>query len=498
MAHPSQHLRHQATSTTFNTLDLETICSNLNSCIQKCNFPSKVKVAPVNTHRLGLVATRAIQPGESLVSIPLDAPYVLSANRARQVFQDVLGTKSDFKNWSGDAGWIALLVLRELAQSTQSSKAAESITNNNDADALLQAWMDALPFEFDDHPYLWNEDDQECLQMSSTNKIYRKLDDLEDDATWLEENIFSKDRTRFPQTVTRNGVTVNCFSLDGFKWAMAIVQSRSIFVENLLLVPFLDFCNHADNGKEVTLGRTGTFGTIKSAELISSQACKAGDEVFCSYGPKSAADYLMEHGFCPDQCWKTAVSELTFEIDPQDRFRDDKLDILEFETYDQAPMDPVQSFDVVSAPGRDGQPDPAMLQFVRLCMLGSTDAFLLESIFRKEVWGFMAEPVSEMNELQVFSAINAACQAALDDMNDCPDGGPEVCAKLIESEKKALTKTMEFLRREREAIDLKEYYQERRLKDLGLDSNWSPENEVADSDLGVGQTRTPGGADYDW
>jgi hypothetical protein len=62
-----------------------------------------------------------------------------------------------------------------------------------------------------------------------------------------------------------------------------------------------------------------------------------------------------------------------------------------------------------------------------------------------------------------------------------------------------LSKTIAFVQREKEALDLKEYYQERRLKDLGLDSEWSPEDDdMVGDDLSFGQTRAPGGADYDW
>jgi [ribulose-bisphosphate carboxylase]/[fructose-bisphosphate aldolase]-lysine N-methyltransferase len=241
----------------------------------------------------------------------------------------------------------------------------------------------------------------------------------------------------------------------------------------------------------------GTFGTVRGSQLVAHKQYKAGDEIFCSYGPKSAADYLLEHGFCPPQAWKTAVSEVALELASDDRFYDDKLDILEFETYDQAPMDPTQSFDLISAPGRDGEPDPAMVQFARLCQLGGTDAFLLESIFRKEVWGFMALPVSERNELAVIQQISEQCEKALEDLNQSLESGPEVCKQLRASETKAITRTLEYLRREKEALDLKEYYQERRLKDLGLDSDWSPDDDLSE-DLGFGQTRAPGGADYDW
>jgi [ribulose-bisphosphate carboxylase]-lysine N-methyltransferase len=112
----------------------------------------------------------------------------------------------------------------------------------------------------------------------------------------------------------------------------------------------------------------------------------------------------------------------------------------------------------------------------------------------------MALPVSEKNELQVVDTICGVCEKALEDLKQCKEGGPEVCTKLRESETKALTRTLEYLQREKEALDLKEYYQQRRLKDLGLDSAWSTEDDMGDGDpdLGFGQTRVPGGADYDW
>ncbi len=40
----------------------------------------------------------------------------------------------------------------------------------------------------------------------------------------------------------------------------------------------------------------------------------------------------------------------------------------------------------------------------------------------------------------------------------------------------ALERTKEYMIREKEALDLKEYYQECWLKSLGLDSEWNPED----------------------
>merc|ERR1711871_922155 len=99
----------------------------------------------------------------------------------------------------------------------------------------------------------------------------------------------------------------------------------------------------------------------------------------------------------------------------------------------------------------------------------------------------MSLPVSERNELAVVEMISEKCRKALEDLGACPKGGPEVCTKLQESETKALTRTLDFLNREKEALDLKEYYQERRLKEMGLDSEWSPEDDLS-PDLGFGQT----------
>lgn len=484
------------------TANLDSMAENVDLTFRTCKDTlaktCKVTVGQSQTTgRLGLVATESIKKDDVVLAMPYEDNTMLTADLARTtVYKGLLPKK--FEGWTGDTGLIALLILNEVARAA--SKGIAVPQRKDDIQTFMESWVSSLPSPEEMkklHPLMWPEEDQEVLQSSSTNKVYRILDDMEEDAAWFCEHVF-QDSEKFPETVIWNGETVGCFTLAGFRWAMALAQSRSVFVDGCLrLVPFMDTCNHSDDGKEVKGGYMGTFGTTKGCQIVASQSYSVGDEVFCSYGPKSAADYLLEHGFCPPMCLKTAVSELTFEIDPEDRFYDDKLDILEFETYEQAPMDPCQSFDVISAPGRDGEPDPAMMQFLRLCKLGARDAFLLESIFRKEVWGFMSMPVSEGNELNVVNTISEACQHAIEDLEQCPEGGPEICTHLRESEFRALSRTLGYLQREKEALDLKEYYQERRLKDLGLDSEWAPEDDIA-PDLGYGQSRVPGGADYDW
>jgi len=513
--------------------NLEGRAKKLNDAFEKVRSEltrtCKVRVGTVSSgeRRLGIVAAEFVKKNDVVANFPYDDRYAFTVQLARtSVFEELL--PDEYEGWTGDAGLIAMLLLNEVARASAASSGDDDDDDDDgkqrhytplpERDGALQqfmtAWVEALPLPDElDHPLLWSEEDQELLQSSSTNKIYKRLDDVEEDYAWLEERVFEKHREKFPKQVTLNGRQVECFTLEGFKWAVALALSRSYFVDGCLrLLPVIDMCNHsppdAEKGPEVESGTMGTFGTTRGLQLRAGQSYQPGQEVFCSYGPKSAADYLLEHGFVPDECWTTSVAELTFELDSDnDRFYDDKLDILEFETYEQAPMDPVQQFDVVCGPGQSkGEPDPALLQFVRLQQLGSTDAFLLESIFRKDVWGFMALPVSESNELKVVETVVEACRAALEEMKPDAGGGngnsgdhAELCTKLRESETKALIRTVEYLQREKEALDLKEYYQERRLKDLGLDSDWNPEDDLSgEADLQYGQTRTPGGADYDW
>ncbi|KAL7461190.1 hypothetical protein ACHAXS_001613 [Conticribra weissflogii] len=514
--------------------------------------------------RLGLIATQPFSKADQTVAaIPFydtdGSGLALAPSMATDVvYKHVL--PEGYDGWTGDVGLLAMLLLNEMAKlhvdastGDPSPKGVADLPHRQPTiQSLMTAYVAALP-SYEEmtalHPLLWNERDQELLQSSSTQKIYRLLDDIDDDAAWLEEHLWKADRQTFPETISLripipipsdddhdhedghdndNDYRIEqrpCFSPRGFRYAVALVRSRSFFVDgSLRLLPFLDFANHDDDddgfdSREISGGGIGTlWGSAKGAFLKSGKALSVGDEVKISYGPKGPAEYLLDHGFVPDMCRSSRPSvaaaitaELTFEVDDGDRFRDDKLDVLEYDTYESAPMEPRQSFDIVGGVGSTGEPDPAMMQFLRLVKLGGKDAFLLESIFRKEVWGFMSEPVSEENERQVVMEVIDACERALEDMegveeeekeeNEEEDGkitppsqNARLCAMVRESERRALERTLAYMKQESEALDLKEYYQERRLKSLGLDSEWSPE----DDDVGWGGTRVPGGANYDW
>ena len=362
-------------------------------------------------NRLGLTCTASAKASDAILSYPYydsdGSGLALSSPLATKVvFKDLL--PDGYDGWTGDIGLVAMLLLNEFARlDIGGDKGINVPKRKRGIQTLMDAWVTSLP-SFEEmkeiHPLLWEEDDQEVMQSSSTKKIYRLLDDIEDDASWLDEKLWSSDRVKFPEEVTiRVGdaeETRPCYSQDGFRYAVALVRSRSFFVDGALrMLPYLDYANHDDfDTIEISGGGVGggigmVWESAKGALLKSGKTLEVGDEVKISYGPKGPADYLLDHGFVPEMCQSTSntggavTAELSFELDDSDRFRDDKLDVLEYETYELAPMEPTQVFDVTGGPGSTGEPDPAMLQFLRLLKLGGKDAFLLEGIFRKEVWG---------------------------------------------------------------------------------------------------------------
>lgn len=64
-------------------------------------------------------------------------------------------------------------------------------------------------------------------------------DDVDEDYSWLEQNVFSKNPTVFPS---------DKYGPEDFRWAVGLALSRSFFVNGeLRLTPLVDFANHASS-----------------------------------------------------------------------------------------------------------------------------------------------------------------------------------------------------------------------------------------------------------
>jgi len=385
-------------------------------------------------------------------------------------------------------------------------------------------WLALLPSASEagalDLPLFWSKDEEAVLlEKCSTRRIAELTAEAEDDFEWLEAEIFAKDRSAYPES---------SFGRDQWTRCLALALSRSFFVSGATrLAPLVDFANHSPDATVEVGGGGGGGGALGAmvgslaskmagaqsgmggvVQLTADRSYEAGDEVCCSYGARSGGAYLEEYGMGVSSSRSSGIAELVLDlVTDSPRCNSDKEDVLE-----EAGLDVTAMFEVSDALG--GEPDPALVQMARLLVLDASDLFLLEPVFRNEVMDFMGLPVSEPNELQVGSLIMAKCRAELDRIGvtllagDQGVGGPSddsdtaarhraVAEQVRVGEAAALEASVRWWKRDAELVHLKEFYQERRLKDLNLDKPWSPEEGGefgVESSFSVG--RAPGNADW--
>eukprot|EP00889_Picochlorum_renovo_P004009 jgi/Picre1/31039/NNA_006396.t1 len=134
--------------------------------------------------------------------------------------------------------------------------------------------------------------------------------------------------------------------------------------ENLALVPGIDCLVHRRQGNsELSIQSGGLFSGEKSLVVKAIKAIGQGEEVSCDY--HQASQRAMDYRHPLNLYWKVAP------------------------------------------------PPETMLAMLRLINLDNADAFLLESIFRNEVWGHVNLPVSEENERAVYESMISGCAAVL-------------------------------------------------------------------------------------
>uniref|UniRef100_M8BD03 Rubisco LSMT substrate-binding domain-containing protein n=1 Tax=Aegilops tauschii TaxID=37682 RepID=M8BD03_AEGTA len=196
-------------------------------------------------------------------------------------------------------------------------------------------------------------------------------------------------------------------TFDDFLWAFGVLRSR-VFPElrgdKLALIPFADL-------------------------------------IYVQYDlDKSNAELALDYGFTEANSSRDSYT-LTLEISESDPFYEDKLDIAELNG-----MGETAYFDVVLG---ESLP-PQMITYLRLLCLGGTDAFLLEALFRNKVWEHLELPDEELLEREDLQSRQ------------------QIAIEVRVGEKKVLEQINDIFKEREQELDDLEYYQERRLKDLGF------------------------------
>ena len=283
-----------------------------------CGATSSVAATAVPGCGLGLVATQSVRRGDALFSVPL--ALGLSAESA---LRSSIGVYiSEFDPCLADYAFIALALLHERRLGEQSAV----------ADWL--AATELLPPEgFDDLPLLWTGDtDIMALDAATTAGAAERTKSVRADFEWLAENVFDAEPVFFPPSV---------FSLEAYTAAVAVAISRSVAVTDEdgfatpVLLPLLDLANH--DGVRPTAGvlqraekAAGIFGKGAApacAVLVATEDVDQGDEVCVQYGGGTAGEMLLDHGFVEEPV--APIASVRFAIEDDDRFLDEKTDILE-------------------------------------------------------------------------------------------------------------------------------------------------------------------------
>ncbi|KAL8533758.1 hypothetical protein ACS0TY_009958 [Phlomoides rotata] len=395
---------------------------------------------------LGLVAVRDISRND----VVLEVPKKFWINPDAVATSEIGSICSELKPWIS----VTLFLLRERFKGEESK---------------WKYYFDVLP-ESTNSTIYWSEEELreiEGTQLLSTTLGVKEY--VQNEFLKVEEEVILPNKQFFPFPLT----------MDDFFWAFGMLRSRAfsrLRNQNLVIIPFADLINHSskvtteDHAHEVR-GAAGLFSWDFLFQLRSPLSLKAGEQVFIQYDlNKSNADMALDYGFIEPGLERNAFT-LTLEISESDEFFAEKLDIAELNgsgvtTY----------FDI-----KHGQILPrAMLQYLRLVALGGTDAFLLESIFSNKIWEFLELPVSRANEELICRVVRDACKSALsaypttieEDEKLIEEGNLsarlEMAVGIRRGEKKVLQQ-IDGIFKDREAeLDFLEYYQERRLKDLGL------------------------------
>lgn len=418
---------------------------------------SAVAIEVTASSGLGLRTTRAVKQGDVLLDVP--ERLVLSAESALR--SSIGQWLADFDPWLADYAFISVALMHERRLGDQSEYAS---------------WLssEALPASAD-VPLLWSADEQAEMAASTTAPFESRLADMREDYAWLQENVFDAAPVVFPSSV---------FSFDEYVAAHALAFSRSVVLSSggearPAMLPLLDLANHAAQPTARVSQReakAALFGGEQpaSVELVAAADLPAGEAVCLRYGGATAGELLLDYGFVEPN--PPPVVSLEFEIDEEDRNYDDKCDVLE----NEAGLGVAQPWLLSAAAG--GEPPAEMLAFLRMRHLGAADAFLLEAIFRQALWQEHAQlPVSPANEEAALRDGLERCHAALAGFAGSvqadlgalaeAEGGSAAfrMATVRYSERRALEASARWFEGQLERLSGLEYYQDRRLRSLGLE-----------------------------
>lgn len=278
-------------------IDIVNLCKFLSAKGWKND--SQLKVAKFSKFGRGLYSKVVVRADDALLELPIDVLISYQTLENDLEFLDIF----DEEKFEGAKSEIIFQCLLALYLCHQKLKEGSN----------WEAYIKSLPESFD-HPYFCNKLELQYLPDYILEKI-------------VEQNGLIK--AQYQKLVALLRVDLG-ISIDLFKWAFFVCNSRSVYIKgkvlepliaenhfrdlikdlpNMALAPFLDFFNHSDDAKvssqlshsESAIQRNSE--KIKSGEIqltyqvYTQEQFSKQQQIFINYGALNNTKLLLEYGF---------------------------------------------------------------------------------------------------------------------------------------------------------------------------------------------------------
>lgn len=286
---------------------LESIVVNLNNWVNAAAQDNKIKAMHVPGMRLGAVATTHLDKEDVYLSVPpkliMDVETASKCDVLGPVFVELM---EKFKQGDDYHQMLFHLMYEKFVRKETSQWAP---------------YLDSLPSAAQTHfPIFWSSEELSELQNSASRESIaqyqigarRKYDGL-------SMNIFPM----FPAVFTFPE-----FSFENYRWATAIMDSRSIWWgSGRHLVPLLDLVNCDEEGPDPSRVHATTLDNNGDAATRADREYHIGDQIFENYGQPNYI-YFMYHGFVLDRNSHDCI-RVDLSLDLQDPNFQDKQQLLQ-------------------------------------------------------------------------------------------------------------------------------------------------------------------------
>ncbi|GFR61317.1 SET domain containing 4 [Elysia marginata] len=263
-AHLIQFVQLQKWLTFFSPYNRERA---MNSLLKPCDFKETGR---------GLQAMQKIDPGDIIVSIPLNCLITVHTVLATHIGSHIKRNKKRFTPQQ----ILTIFLVIESCRGTESP---------------WSPYIETLPDNYSTPLYFSSE------EIALLNSQPRKQ------AEALKER-FSRAKQLITKFIEENTLwPAHCFTEERLRWAWSTVDTRSVYLHtdphplididpeesNVALAPFLDLLNHTDSAKMTAYVNK----KCDCYEILTGDVFNKYDQVFISYGAHDNSKLLINYGF---------------------------------------------------------------------------------------------------------------------------------------------------------------------------------------------------------